>query len=581
MGLFNDLDEFNVVQDDKKYLTMKDLETKSLIGTWQGRSNLFGDIHLGFDSSKGLLYNIKANLVSTEAGYTFNQHFWITKIIPQNTEINLMYYSDVVAQKHFTSNIKINNKKLTILTNGTKLSSYIVMVQCYAFFGYVTDRIGPQGVKGDQGDPGIPKDSDGNYNVENKKIVNLKLPNNDNDAVSKIYLDQIPGVSLTRSIKAASGLFLEGAPLDGLPLNPPTFSSATPKRYVDNQDNIIKAYVNTKDTNMKTYVDDNDRNKFISTINEIKLESRDFSNIDGRLQLFDFGGIRDFTSLYHNIKSHAVITISRSPCDIYVTLRNISAGNHSLRIEAIINHQDPYNLFSMTVSLQNNNKFRNVKSYNERVSNYVIIVNYQFEAINNISQHDIQLSLAHHPSKEIALFIYGRQGWNNIHPLLIDNVNYKPIIEKTVVVPRIRSFESGDRRFIIIMKTNLNSGPRALENLISYDLRYQPGNTYIGDGTRFFQISFPCLVSIKWIILRLDDSLNNTGFWMVSYYNENTGLWVNILQQPIEITGFTTNIRLSNNIGMQYKIIHMSGTLSGNTIIKPLHFELQNTYYTL
>ena len=115
--------------------------------------------------------------------------------------------------------------------------------------------------------PIISLDSNGNYNVNNKRIINIAEPIENDDAVSKKFLDKIPGVSLTRSIKAAGGLFLEGQPLDGLPL-PKTDSSATSKSYVDN-----------KDTAMKTYVNAGDMYRSISTINEFKFESTDVSGL--------------------------------------------------------------------------------------------------------------------------------------------------------------------------------------------------------------------------------------------------------------------------------------------------------------
>ena len=90
-------------------------------------------------------------------------------------------------------------------------------------------------------------DSNGNYNVHNNRIINLADPIDISDAVTKKFLDKIPGVSLTRSIKAAGGLFMEGASLDGLPV-PSTASSAATKSYVDGKDTAMKSYVDSKNS---------------------------------------------------------------------------------------------------------------------------------------------------------------------------------------------------------------------------------------------------------------------------------------------------------------------------------------------
>lgn len=376
MGLFNDLGEFRTVSDNKRYLTAADLKNQSLIGTWSGRSKLYGDIDLGFDTSKGLLYNIRANLVSSESGYTFNHYFWITKLIPQNTEINLAFYSDVVNQKHFNCDVKINKNILTIVTNGTKISVYIVKLQCYGFLGYLSDRIGPAGIPGPKGDS-IPIDSDGNYDVENKKLVNLQIPTDNNDAVSKTYVD-------------------------------------------------------TKDASMKTYVDNGDLYHNIATLNEFNLESRDFSNSDNNLQVFDFGGYRDFSKKYHKAKSHAILTLSGSPCVMTVTLRNLSSGHHALRIESIINDQDDHSQFDTDVTMTSDNNISILSTNKIRHDRYAIILNLLFQLTADMSQYNIDITFKHQANKEIALFIYGRRGRGHVNPMIIDNINYQAVSKQYI-----------------------------------------------------------------------------------------------------------------------------------------------------
>lgn len=134
-------------------------------------------------------------------------------------------------------------------------------------------------------------------------------------------------MSLTRSIKLAGGLFTEGVRVDGLPNPPPSLSSATSKQYVDGQittkDTAIKAYVDGKDIAMKSYVNQGDMYLYVSTVNELQLTSADFSNPDGRLQIFEYGGIRDFTKKYHNVNSHAILSLAASPCVLKVKLRDL------------------------------------------------------------------------------------------------------------------------------------------------------------------------------------------------------------------------------------------------------------------
>lgn len=51
------------------------------IGPWTGTGSVYGNIDLGFDTSKALLFAIEVLCESKEAGYTFSSTFWLTKII--------------------------------------------------------------------------------------------------------------------------------------------------------------------------------------------------------------------------------------------------------------------------------------------------------------------------------------------------------------------------------------------------------------------------------------------------------------------------------------------------------------------
>ena len=86
---------------------------------------------------------------------------------------------------------------------------------------------GPKGDKGDKGD-GFKLNSDGNYDMENKKLVNVKPGTNNNDVVIKSQIQLLdtasPGIvvnnksaiySSTGSLHAQN-LYLKDAPEDGL-----------------------------------------------------------------------------------------------------------------------------------------------------------------------------------------------------------------------------------------------------------------------------------------------------------------------------------------------------------------------------
>ena len=83
---------------------------------------------------------------------------------------------------------------------------------------------GPKGDKGDKGD-GFKLNSDGNYDMENKKLVNVKQGTNNNDVVTKSYLDseiaKIPSVDTSKFV-AISGDTMTGSlivPKDNYPVH--------------------------------------------------------------------------------------------------------------------------------------------------------------------------------------------------------------------------------------------------------------------------------------------------------------------------------------------------------------------------
>lgn len=333
----------------KDYLKSTLSANTTPIGSWVGTGPTYGTINLGFDTSKAILFAIEVLCESKESGYTFSDTFWLSKIIQQGVPISFHPYYDVTKSKHFACSLKITGTSLEMLTNDNRLPTVLKKVLAWAISGYITDKTGPTGPRGPQGEQGsgIKFTLDGNYDAEGKRIENIGRPVANQDAVTKIFLDKIPGVSLTRSIKTAGGLFTEGTPVDGLPITQPrSLSSATSKKYVDDQDNKLLSLDGSKtmtadldvgvhkvknvaiptekqDAATKEYVDNlkNTTNDELFpkqgyTVSEFNIHSRNFSNTDGKLSTFSFGVYKDFVSKYHRAHVHVVLSLATSPCQM-------------------------------------------------------------------------------------------------------------------------------------------------------------------------------------------------------------------------------------------------------------------------
>ena len=298
---------------------------------------------------------------------------------------------------------------------------------------------GPQGPKGDNG-TGFTLDSNGNYNMDNKKLTNVKEPTADNDAVNKKFLDKIPGVSLTRSVKAAGGLFMEGERVDGLPDPPPSYNSAASKSYVDKKHTDttsfirnklvdVKKYVDGKDTAMKTYVNQGDMYKHISTINEFKFENADFSN-PVNVGVFIFGEYRDFTKRYHNANSHVVVTLTGRPASFMVKLKNLKAGSYGFRVDGIINPVDSNEHFDLDINTVNTTFITSKTRYKDKINPHAIIIDVEIALKADVNEMYFRITLSHLANKEIALFLFGRRGAGHVDPMIIDNIDYSKVIEQ-------------------------------------------------------------------------------------------------------------------------------------------------------
>lgn len=148
------------------------------------------------------------------------------------------------------------------------------------------------------------------------------------------------------------------------------------------------------------------------------------------------------------------------------------------------------------------------------------------------------------------------------------------MIENTIIIPRYRSFEHGDRRYEVNLKTNFESSSSPIENLISNSLEYSFKDNYTGDSSKYILLSFPCLVSIKALSIHQKISKAN-GLWRFEYYNELTGIWVNLTVIPFNLSGTIIPVILTNNWGRRYRLVHASGNIDKTAIIQPLRLQLQ------
>ena len=91
-----------------------------------------------------------------------------------------------------------------------------------------------------------------------------------------------------------------------------------------------------------------------------------------------------------------------------------------------------------------------------------------------------------------------------------------------LVIPRCESFESDDRRYAIIVKTNFEESDTPIENLVNLTSTYQFEDSYVGCSAKYITFAFPCLISINNMILKQSTAKNNRT-WMVQYLNEISG----------------------------------------------------------
>ncbi len=405
----------------------------------------------------------------------------------------------------------------------------------------------------------------GDLNLGEKRIINVGKPEQDSDAVTKEFLDEIPGVSLTRSIKAAGGLFTEGVRIDGLPLvQPSTASSATSKKYVDDElkrvlpldgsramtedlnlgnnkiTNLANPPVADSDAASKSYVDDSKFYNHAQTVNVFKLHSRNFMNTDGKLALFSFGVYKDYTSKYHHSPSHVAMTLSASPCHLRVNLGRLRNMKYAIRLEAITDPNGDNGSLDLRISEVTR---KHKPEPNVVITNTVITG-------SPVSDTIIQIQVSYLINREIALFLYGRAGDEYVDPLLVDNIPRlsldgsqtmkgdldmggkkitnmaapasnndainKSWFERYMLIPRYANLESGNRKGEINVRvTDPNSN-------VDFLIRDGQIFEFKSSGSKHLYFGFPCLVNLKEIQFNsaISNSVSIDTDWSVFYYNE-------------------------------------------------------------
>ena len=160
---------------------------------------------------------------------------------------------------------------------------------------------GPAGPQGPPG-PGFKKTSDGNYDAEDKKLVNLQKCVDEKDAANKKYVDdKFTPFMMTRNV-FSKGISMQDGRIEGLP-DPVLEFDAARKKYVDDRDEVKAAEMRAFATQK---MEEGDKFKSIQTKNMLNLKSDDFSTGAAQFNVYIFGEYRDFTQKYHNSEAHIV-----------------------------------------------------------------------------------------------------------------------------------------------------------------------------------------------------------------------------------------------------------------------------------
>ena len=433
---------------------------------------------------------------------------------------------------------------------------------------------GPQGPRGPPG-PGFKKTSDGNYDIEDKKLVNFQ----------KCVDDQFTPVIMTRNVFSKE-ISMQDGRIEGLP-DPISEFDAARKKYVDDRDEVkaaeMRAFALTEDQKLTQKIEEGDKFKSIHTTNMLNLKSGDFSS--SSFNVFILGEERYFTQKYHNSKTHVVCTHLRNSGRLLINIGPLKRRKYGVRIEGIIDPKDDESRFNLDVSGINTGLIRTRTKYKENIDPHAAAIDLEIELRADATDLNIALNITHVPGKEIALFVFGRRGEGHVDPQIIDNINYYEKIK----IPEYKSFMAGNRKKSIGITSSLyhnidSSNP--IENLLgdpnSFSSKDSAGHFRFPKAYTsgcFFELHFPCLVAMSAVRIKQRTDSNH-GIWMIRSYNEKTGAYEDLISSKgFNWSGKDRLIQLNEHVGRKYMFALIQGRTTPAVDIHPLIFNFKEAYF--
>lgn len=449
---------------------------------------------------------------------------------------------------------------------------------------------GPRGLQGLQGTPGPlgprgPPGPKGDQNLSDLESSSFTDKFNKTTTV-KTHFTNKSGSTVKRDLFTVENrVDLPDNEGDTLTYNIPSvvidrgrgYSGGISGTMVMNKDEIQHEINNNQQ--LKTYIDRGDMFKTMHTINMLNLQSRDFSSND--VSIFTFGEERDFTKKYHHYQAHAICTLSRRRGTISVDLGSFSAGKYGLRVECITKPGDSILNLDASVAVPTTSTIRTAR-YKDKIDPHAVVDENQFEVQSSVSSLTIRIHIDYDIGKEIAIFIYGRRGDGYVNPQIIDNINYYAKIK----IPRYKSVETPDRRKRMNIDSTFTSiDVHPLINLLAAVedstllniYTYQFPRSLKSTNPHYIEVYFPFLVSLKSITLR-QETVADHGSWRVQYLNEKSGSF-EYISNIVSWNHKNVVVDLSDNVGVVYKLLIVSGRATEKVNIWPFKFETQEVLH--
>ena len=202
---------------------------------------------------------------------------------------------------------------------------------------------------------------------------------------------------------------------------------------------------------------------------------------------------KETTQKYHNSKTHIVCSLQRNIGLINVDIGELKPGKYGLRVEGIIDLKDDGSRFDINVHTITTPDMTTRTRYKEKIDPHAVAVDMEIEVRNGVKNYLFRIDINHVPSKEMALFIFGRRGEGRVDPQIIDNINYYEKIK----IPRYRSFEvNADRRIEIGFERTFTGTIAKLSNILGEIHKdYYPHYFKFSERNpigKYFEFRFPC-----------------------------------------------------------------------------------------